>query len=127
MSSFIPTTDVATTGVGSTSGDYAAFDVKSKYDAIAENEDLIPHTHVHANKNEKSMRTELVVNLFSLEQGDFITGNYTVESNVLVNYFAASDYVHHSWCCIESLDEKGANFTLEEVGELITIDYCRDI
>ena len=80
------------------------------------------------------MDVELVASLPTIERGDFTAGNQTVESKALANYFAISDYFQPSRHCVKKFGAmtlaatgKGANFTLEEIDELITIDFCRDI
>ena len=80
------------------------------------------------------MGTELVVNLPNIKQGHSTSGNQTVGSMALLDYFASSDSVQHSRRCVEILDTmplpatgEGANFTLKEVDELIVIDYRSDV
>ena len=133
VSSFNQTPSIEKSAAG-TSGDDAAFGVREKSGTIAENEGLIPHASAHANKNDNSMGVKLVVKLITIEQGGFTNGGQTVEFKAFENYFATSDSVQHSRRYVEILDKimlaatnDGPNFTLEEVDELITIDYCSDV
>ena len=49
--SFTPIPDIVTLIAGGARGYNGDFSIKSKFDAIYENEDLIPHTSTHANPN----------------------------------------------------------------------------
>ena len=133
LSSFNQTPAIENAGAG-TSGDNAAFSIRVKSGTFAENEDLIPHASVHVNLNDNSTGVELVVRLPIVEQEDFTAVDQTVESKAFKKYFATSDSVQHSRCCVENFDAmpvaatgEGANCTLEEVDELITTDYYSDV
>ena len=114
-------------GVGDASGDNSDFDVNAKSDTISENEGLIPQSSVYANQNENPTRMELVLNSPTIKQGYFTSRNHMVESKALMNDPATSDSIQNSWRrryflypMLLDATVKGTNFTLEEVGEIIT-------
>ena len=70
----------------------------------------------------------------TIKQLYFTSGNQTVESKVIDNYFATSDSVQQPQRCVEFLRatpigaiSEGANFMIEEVYNIITSDYYRDV
>ena len=109
------------------------FIVNSESDAIAEKENFIPQASAHVNKNENSTDIELVENLTNIKKGYFTSGDNTLESKALKNYFATSDSVQHSWRCIEILGtmpvvatNKGDKFIIDEFGDIINVYYYID-
>ena len=75
------------------------------------------------------MGVGLVVKLSTIKHGRITSWNHKIVSNPLTNYVATSDSVQHSRSCVGTLDAflfagtgEGANFTLKEVHNIITID-----
>ena len=102
--SFIQPPDILTAGMGGASSDNGTFGINTKSDAISGSQELITQSSMQA-KNVNSRGVELVVNLNTIEQGYFTSGNQTVKFKVLVNYFETQDFFQHSWHCIENLDK----------------------
>ena len=130
---FIQPPIILVAGADVASCDNDAFGVNAKSDTISEDEDFIPQASTHANQNENSIGVELVVTLTTIKQGDFTSENHTVASKAVKKYFATSDYIQHSWHCIEILDAmplasvgEGDKLTHEKVDELTTVDYYRN-
>ena len=77
---------------------------------------------------------KLLVKLTTFEQEDFTAGNKTVGFEAPVNHFQTLNSVQQLKHCVEILDSMppasicdGSNFTLEEVDDIITINYFSDV
>ena len=64
-------------------------------------------------------------------KGFFTCSNHIMDYKAITNYFETSYSVHQLRRCLYFLEKillaatgKGGNFTLGEVDDLVTIDYC---